>query len=31
MQGGAVYEFAVYHLMEVDDPAGLFPITYEEV
>ncbi|MBB6669099.1 acyclic terpene utilization AtuA family protein [Cohnella nanjingensis] len=28
---GAVYEFSVYHLMEVDDGLSLFPITYEEV
>lgn len=25
------YEFRVYHLMEVDDPLELFPITYETV
>ena len=28
---GAVYEFAVYHLMEVDDPAALFPVEIREV
>lgn len=25
---GAVYEFSLYHLMPVDDPRTLFPITY---
>ena len=25
---GEVYEFSIYHLMKVDDPADLFPITY---
>lgn len=25
---GEVYEFSVYHLMKVDDPATLFPIEY---
>jgi hypothetical protein len=25
LAGGPVYEFSVYHLMEVDDPASLFP------
>ncbi len=25
---GDVYEFNVYHLMKVDDPAGLFPVEY---
>ena len=28
---GEVYEFSIYHLLEVDDPASLFPITLEEV
>ncbi|WNQ09538.1 acyclic terpene utilization AtuA family protein [Paenibacillus aurantius] len=28
---GAVYEFSVYHLMEVKDGRCLFPIDYEEV
>ena len=23
---GAVYEFGIYHLMDVDDPAAMFPI-----
>jgi len=31
LQGGPVYEFSVYHLMEVDDECGLFPITILEV
>jgi hypothetical protein len=26
-----VYEFRVYHLMQVDDPCAPFPISYEEV
>ena len=26
---GEVYEFNIYHLMKVDDPKALFPITYE--
>ncbi len=25
---GPVYEFTVYHLVAVDDPCGLFEITY---
>ncbi len=29
--GGAVYEFAVYHLMRVADPRALFPVAFEEV
>jgi len=28
---GAVYEFSVYHLLEIDDPVRLFPIEYVEV
>ena len=28
---GQVYEFNIYHLMEVDDPKSLFPITVYEV
>ncbi len=31
LSGGPVYEFAVYHLMQVDDPAALFPVSFEEV
>ena len=27
-RGGAVYEFSVYHVMEVDDPLALFPVEY---
>lgn len=26
---GEVYEFNIYHLMKVEDPKALFPITYE--
>lgn len=29
--GGGVYEFALYHLMEVEDENSLFPIRFEEV
>jgi hypothetical protein len=29
--GGAVYEFAVHHLMSVADPRALFPVAFEEV
>ena len=25
---GEVYEFSVYHLLQADDPASLFPIEY---
>jgi len=28
---GAVYEFSVYHLMEVEDACGLFPIEYPKL
>lgn len=28
---GAVYEFCLYHVLEVDDPLTLFPIKYVEV
>jgi hypothetical protein len=28
---GEVFEFSVYHLMEVDDPCEFFPITIKEV
>ena len=28
---GAVYEFSIYHLMEVKDPAALFPVKYMQV
>ena len=30
-RGGAVYEFAVYHLMAVDDLDALFPVTFQEL
>lgn len=30
-KAGAVYAFNVYHIMTVEDPKALFPITYEEV
>lgn len=28
---GAVYEFSVYHLMEVEDPLACFPIEYNQL
>jgi acyclic terpene utilization AtuA family protein len=28
---GPVYRFSVWHLMEIDDPLALFPITYAEL
>jgi hypothetical protein len=28
LHAGAVYEWSVYHLMELDDPRALFPIRY---
>lgn len=31
LQGGAVYEFSVYHLMEVDAPKALFPARYIDI
>ena len=31
LQGGAVYEFAVYHLMRTDHADDLFPVSFEEV
>jgi hypothetical protein len=27
-EAGAVYEFSVYHVMQVDDPVSLFPAEY---
>ena len=30
-QGGPVYEFSIYHLMETEDYCRLFPIAFEEV
>ena len=31
LQGGAVYEFSVYHLMDIEDEKKLFPVIYEEI
>ncbi|WP_329905608.1 acyclic terpene utilization AtuA family protein [Porphyromonas pogonae] len=28
---GEVYEFNIYHLMKVDDPVSLFPVTYMDI
>ena len=28
LSGGEVYEFSLYHLMEVDDPAKMFPVKF---
>ena len=28
---GEVYEFSIYHLLEVDDPVQLFPVSIEEI
>ena len=30
-EGGPVYEFTIYHVMEVDDPDALFPVDIREV
>jgi hypothetical protein len=30
-RGGPVYEFNVYHLMEVDDPSEMFAVEFEDV
>ena len=30
-RGGPVYEFSVYHLMELEDPDELFPVTFQQV
>ena len=30
-EGGAVYEFSIYHLMATDDCDALFPVTFREV
>ena len=30
-KAGQVYAFNLYHVMEVDDPLALFPITYETI
>jgi hypothetical protein len=31
LRGGAVYEFVIYHLMEIADVDALFPVVMEEV
>ena len=31
LSAGPVYEFNIYHLMPVDDPCALFPITMREI
>ncbi len=31
VDAGAAYRFNVYHLMQTDDPAGLFPVRIEEI
>ena len=31
IDGGPVYEFSIYHLVEVDDPLALFPIRMMDV
>jgi len=31
LKAGEVYAFSVYHLLEVDDPAALFPIEYHQL
>jgi hypothetical protein len=31
VSGGPVYEFSVYHLMDVDDPCALFPMELEAI
>ncbi len=28
---GEVFEFSIYHLLEVDDPTSLFPVTVEQI
>lgn len=30
-KGGEVYNFTMYHVMEIEDPLDLFPITYEDL
>lgn len=30
-EGGPVYEFTIYHVMELDDPDSLFPVDVREV
>ena len=31
LSGGEVYEFSLYHLMEIDDPKKMFPVKYVNV
>jgi hypothetical protein len=31
ISAGPVYEFNIYHLLEVDDPVSLFPISIEDI
>jgi hypothetical protein len=28
---GPVFRFSIYHVLELDDPREIFPISYEEV
>ena len=28
---GEVFEFSIFHLLEVDDPTSLFPVTVEQI
>ncbi len=30
-KAGAVYAFNLYHIMTIEDPTALFPITYEDI
>ena len=31
VERGAIYEFMLQHVVEIDDPLGMFPIEYEQV
>jgi len=31
LQGGAVYEFLIYHLLQMDNHQSLFPVKYLDV
>jgi hypothetical protein len=31
IERGAVYEFSMQHLVQIDDPLRMFPIDYETV
>ncbi len=31
LQGGAVYEFSLYHLLQIEDHCNIFPIKYMEI